>query len=371
MLPGSVRSILQPIVDDAIARRVAPGAVILVCEGGKTLCHEAFGRSARDSDGGFIVQPDTIYDAASLTKAVVTSCLLMSLVAEGQLDLETQMAPLIPELGGPGKEAIRLRHLLGHSSGLPAHVHFYEQIRAGQRAGTDNVRDALAAMAGATALAYETGTQTIYSDLGYILLARLIERVSGQRLDQLFAERIAGPLGMVDSSFVDLTGPAHPRLDRVAPTKQIDTRLLLCGEVHDDNCHAGGGICGHAGLFTTAPDLARLAQTLCRAYQGKSDFLPAEIVRRFWTTAGATKTSWRMGWDTPSGVPGVSHAGDHWPATGIGHLGYTGTAWWLAPQEQRVVIILSNRVYDSCEKDGIKTMRRSLMHAIGTALPSL
>jgi CubicO group peptidase (beta-lactamase class C family) len=376
MLLRSVRSILEPIVDDAIAREVTPGAVVLVCDAGKIVCHEAFGWTASPDEGGIPVEPDTIYDAASLTKSVVTSCLLMQLVSEGQIGLETPVAPLLAELQGTGasaagKEAITLGHLLGHASGLPAHLHFYEQIRAGERAGTGHVRDALAMMAGQTALTYPTGSKTIYSDLGYILLARLIETLGGARLDAIFAERIAGPLGMPDSGFVDLLAHQHPQMHRVAPTKQIDTRLLLRGEVHDDNCHAGGGISGHAGLFSTAPDLARLALTLCKVYGGQNDFVDPAVLRSFWTRAAAPETSWRMGWDTPSGEIGASHAGDHWPASGVGHLGYTGTAWWLAPQSQRAVIILTNRVYYSCEKEGIKALRRSLMHAIGDALPAL
>jgi CubicO group peptidase (beta-lactamase class C family) len=372
MLLGSVRSILEPIVDEAIASKVTPGAVVLVCDKGEIVCHEAFGNTADPADSGCSVSPDTIYDAASLTKSVVTSCVLMSLVSEGRLSLETPLLPLLDVLRG-SREAtmIRLQDLLGHASGLPAHIHFYGQIRAGDLAGTDNRRDALATLAGATPLAYQTGSQTIYSDLGYILLARLIEKITGQRLDAVFAERVSGPLGMSDSGFVDLTGPGHRHLHRVAPTRQMDTRLLLRGEVHDDNCHAGGGISGHAGLFTSAADLARLGLTLCQVYQGKSNFVSSEVLRSFWTTAAADKTSWRMGWDTPSDVPGVSHAGDHWPTSGVGHLGYTGTAWWLAPQAQRVVIILTNRVYYSCEKDGIKALRRALMHAIGDALPPL
>jgi CubicO group peptidase (beta-lactamase class C family) len=372
MLLRSVRTILEPIVDDAIASKVTPGAVILVCDQGKMVCHEAFGNTADAEDEGVRVVPDTIYDAASLTKSAVTSCVLMSLVSEGRLTLETPVLPLLPEL--PGCEAsakICLRHLLGHGSGLPAHIHFYEQIRAGQWAGAENARDALATMAGATPLVYETGSQTIYSDLGYILLARLIETLTEQRLDAVFAERVSGPLGMCDSGFVDLSGPGHPHAERVAPTKQIETRLLLRAAVHDDNCHSGGGISGHAGLFTSAPDLARLALALCKTYQGMSNFVSSEVLRSFWTTAAADQTSWRMGWDTPSEVPGISHAGDRWPTSGVGHLGYTGTAWWLAPEAQRVVIILTNRVYYSCEKDGIKALRRALMHAIGDALPPL
>lgn len=363
---------LNPIVADAIARNVTPGAVVLVSDAGQICFHHAFGRLSEDGPATAL---DTIYDAASITKAVVTSALLMTLVAEGKIALTTKVATHLPELAGPGKEQIELRHLMGHASGLPAHVHFFDRIWAGDLAGTRDPWDALAAMAGAEPLAYETGTQTIYSDLGYILLARLIEKLTEKRLDQAFAERIAGPLGMTDSHFVDLHGQPHPDPLRIAPTGEGPRgdggRAMVHAQVHDDNARSGGGISGHAGLFTTATDLARFAQALCDAYSDRPSFVPGEVLRRFWTTAAAPKTSWRMGFDTPSSSPGVSHSGDNWPAHGVGHLGFTGTAMWLAPTQNRFVIILTNRTYYSWEPSGIKALRRSLMHAIGDALPPL
>tara|TARA_R110002096_G_scaffold16898_15_gene58231 strand:- start:6269 stop:7414 length:1146 start_codon:yes stop_codon:yes gene_type:complete len=370
---ATVLETLTPIVADAIARKVAPGAVVLVSNAGQTQLHHAFGQV---SEGGPATQLDTIYDAASVTKAVATSALFMTLVAEGAIALDSKVASHLPELAGPGKEHIELRHLLGHASGLPAHVHFFDQIWAGEMGGASSSWQALANMAGAEPLAYKTGTQTIYSDLGYILLARLIERLTGKRLEQAFAERVAGPLGLGDTQFVDLAaGAVHPQPDRVAPSGEgpdgSGGRVMLHGQVHDDNARSGGGISGHAGLFTTASDLACFAQALCDAYQDRPSVVPGEVVRQFWTTAAAPKTSWRMGFDTPSSTPGVSHAGDHWPASGVGHLGFTGTAMWLAPKQNRFVIILTNRTYYSWEPAGIKALRRSLMHAICEALPAL
>ncbi len=345
---------------------------MLVSDGGQTCFHHAFGWLSED---GPPTQLDTIYDAASITKAAVTSALLMTLVSEERIGLDSKVAPLLPELTGPQKEHIELRHLMGHASGLPAHVHFFDRIWSGDLAGRATPWEALTTMAGAEPLAYETGTKTIYSDLGYILLARLIERLTGKRLDDAFAERIAGPLAMKDTHFVDLNGPPHPNPERVAPTGDGPTssgeRAMVHAQVHDDNARSGGGISGHAGLFTTAPDLARFAQALCDAYQDRPSFVPGEVVRQFWTTSAAPETSWRMGFDTPSNTPGISHSGDHWPATGVGHLGFTGTAMWLAPKHNRFVIILTNRTYYSWEPSGIKAMRRSLMHAIGEALPPL
>ncbi len=368
----SVRKLLEPILVEAMEQRVLPGAVVLVSEGGQLRCLEAFGLSAAPEDENFPVQTDTIYDAASVTKAAVTSCLLMSLVGEGTITLHSPVAPWLPELVGPDKAGIELRHLLGHASGLPAHLHYFDRIWAGDYGDSENARDALVAMAGAEPLSYSMGSQTVYSDLGYILLGRLIERLSGKALEQLFAERISGPLAMSDSGFADLrTHLPHPKLARIAPSQFYPDRGLLRGQVHDDNANAGGGICGHAGLFTTAKDLGKLAQTLIDTSQRRSEFFDPQVVDDFWSTKAAPETSWRMGWDTPSATPGVSHTGERWPLQSVGHLGFTGTAMWLAPKHNRFVIILSNRVYYSWEKEGIKRVRRAIFDAVTTALPPL
>ncbi|MBL4634287.1 MAG: beta-lactamase family protein [Kofleriaceae bacterium] len=359
-----MRSLLQPIADDAIARQVTPGIVVLVSKDSKTIGLEAFGMTAGLEDSGQPVQTDTIYDAASITKSAVTSTLLMQMVAQGALSLDTAVAPLLPELTGAGSDAIHLRHLLGHSSGLPAHRHFFEAIWAGDLAGASNRRDALVNMAGAESLEYAPGTKTIYSDLGYILLGRLLERVADTPLETLFSERIAQPLAMRDSGF---SSDIRNRLDRVAPSQRYPSRGLLHGEVHDDNANSAGGVCGHAGLFTTAQDLAKLAGALCSSYT-TGQFIDRATLHSFWREQASPNTSWRMGWDTPSPIPGVSQSGDSWPSTGVGHLGFTGTAWWLAPRENYFVIILTNRVYYSWEKEGIKRLRRTLIDAIVSEL---
>jgi len=384
-----MREILQPIVSDAIDRKVTPGAVILVSEAGVIRAHEAFGRLCNDGPSTSL---NTIYDAASITKAVVTSTLLMGFVAHGAIDLDSKISHFVPELVGPGKDEIELRHLLGHASGLPAHVHFFERIWSGDLAGTCCPWDALVKMAGAEPLMHASeikknsnaksdaalarpGQRVVYSDLGYILLGRLIENLANSRLHEAFTERIAKPLGLTNSQFVELSGSPnkHPNAEHVAPTgegptPQIGERKMICGRVHDDNTRAGGGVSGHAGLFTTAADLATWGQALCDASQGRGGFLPEAIVNRFWTTTAAPDTTWRMGFDSPSAVPGLSHAGEYWPKSGVGHLGFTGTSIWLAPRHNRIVVILTNRTYFSWKPAGIKALRRSLMHAIGSAL---
>jgi len=352
-----LRSLLQPIVDRAIREKVTPGIVVLFSANGQALELEAFGDTADAIDNGKVVEPDTIYDAASITKSAVTSTLLMMFVAEGKLSLDTKICPLLPELRGEGKSEICLRHLLGHASGLPAHRRFFDAIWDGDFAGADNPMDALVQMAGETPLQYKPGTISIYSDLGYILLGRLLERISGLSLAALFRQRIAKPLGMSDSGFSQ--DIAH-KLQRVAPSQRYPERGLLHGQVHDDNANSAGGECGHAGLFTTARDLAKLAGALCSSYSS-GEFVDKDTLHQFWRCQAAPEASWRMGFDTPSAVKGESQSGDFWPSDGVGHLGFTGTAWWLAPVQNNFVIILTNRVYYSWEKQGIKQVRRAII----------
>lgn len=334
--------------------------VVLVSSGGRRIGIEAFGNTASAADSGMPVVADTIYDAASITKSAVTTTLLMQLVDQGKLNLDTLVAPLLPELQGIGTDAIRLQDLLGHSSGLPAHRHFFDAIWAGDLAGADNPRDALVRMAGREELEYPIGSKSVYSDLGYILLGRLIERVLDDNLESLFRDRIARPLGMSDSGFcLDI----QAKLNRVAPSQRYPERGLLHGEVHDDNANSSGGVCGHAGLFTTAEDLATLADALCESYLS-GGFVSRSVVSEFWSRQASPDTSWRMGWDKPSQTPGVSQSGEYWPLSGVGHLGFTGTAWWLIPEKKQFVVILSNRVYYSWAKEGIKGVRRALMDTI-------
>src|SRR5690606_22350828 len=231
---------------------------------------------------------------------------------------------------------------------------FYERLWAGDRAGAASAREALVRMAGATPLAAEPGGAARYSDLGYILLGAALERAGGARLDELARALVFEPLGMVDTRFVDLDAPRAARDPRVAPTEICPRRGLVWGEVHDENCHAAGGVCGHAGLFSTAGDLARFARAALAALGGEPGLLPPDLARRLATTPSAPGTTWRLGWDTPSGAPGVTHAGDLWPKDGVGHLGFTGCSLWLDPARRRYAILLTNRVHPSREGTGIR-----------------
>lgn len=316
---------------------------------------------------------DTIYDVASLTKPVVTTALAMRLVARGALALDAPARALVPELVADGDGAVRIAHLAGHASGLPAHVELFRRLWAGERAGAPTAREAILRMAGATPLERAPGVAASYSDLGYLLLGAAVERAGGTRLDRLAAAEVFAPLGMTSSFFVDLerAGARDPRAAAAAPTERCARRGLVRGEVHDENAHAAGGVCGHAGLFSTAADLARFAAALAAAADGDAEagapFDPA-TVRHFLATAAAPATTWRLGWDTPEPAMGVSSAGDRWPRDGVGHLAFTGCSIWLDPRRRRHVVILSNRVHPTRDNQGIRELRRALMDAAATWL---
>jgi serine-type D-Ala-D-Ala carboxypeptidase len=351
------------ILEEAVAAGVFPGGVLLVADAGEVLLEHSFGVRARvGPSAGVPVTRDTVYDVASLTKPAVTAALVLRLVEAGRLALDTPAAAFVPELG---RRAVRIRDLLSHSAGLPAWRPYYETLVGLPAADR---REAIVRLAAAEAPEVAVGERAIYSDLGFILLGTAVERAGGERLDRLAARALFGPLGMTSSRFVDLAARERP-LD-VAPTEACPRRGLLTGEVHDDNAHAAGGILGHAGLFSTAVDLSRLTAALVASWHGEivpGGFPPA-LVREMWSPSGVPGSTWRLGWDSPSPIPGSSSAGELWPRDGVGHLGFTGCSLWIDPPRRRWVILLTNRVHPSRNDNRIRQVRPAVHDAIASAL---
>jgi serine-type D-Ala-D-Ala carboxypeptidase len=362
---------VRSIAGAAVSRGVTPGGVLAA---GRGTAGEArgdivpFGTTQSHPPGaGVPVSASTVYDIASLTKPVATLAVFLRLADAGRIALDTPARALLPELDAEGTEPITVAHLLGHTAGFPDHVRFYERLWAGERAGAADPRGALLRMAGATPLLDAPGTTARYSDVGYILLAALLERAGGRRLDELARTLVFEPLGMSSTFFVDLEAPPGRPTGAglpIAPTEVCPRRGLVRGEVHDENAHAAGGIAGHAGLFSTAEDLVRFARAVLAALSGAPGILSPELLRRLVATPAAPGSSWRLGWDTPSATPGISHAGDLWPRDGFGHLGFTGTSLWLDPTGGRHAVLLTNRVHPSREGTGIRELRRDLMDAV-------
>lgn len=342
------------VLDDAIARHVCSAAALSVGDGGIEVFRTSRGHTRRVPDRGPPIDERSWFDLASLTKPIVTVASAMVLVAEGRLDLDAPIRRWIPASASTGT----VRELVGHAAGCIAHVEFFKTMREGDH---PDPRRELVELAAAVP-ANPPGVATVYSDLGYIQLGAIVERAAGLPLEQAFADLVAGPLGLEARypGAIDLPGAVATELD--------DWRGLVCGRVHDENAYYGGGICGHAGLFATLGDVARFAQAIVETHAGRArgKLVPA-IVQRFAAESAAPATTWRLGFDTPSREPGVSHAGDRWPRTGtIGHTGFTGTSMWLDLPRRRWVVLLTNRVHPTrfgTSADDIKALRRAVHDA--------
>lgn len=344
---------VDAFMNQGIHQQVFPGAVLLVGVDGKVLLHQAYGMA--DLFSLQLTTCDTLYDLASLTKPLATVLACMLLVQQGRLQLDRPCAQILPEFFKGAKKKITARHLLSHRSGLPAWRPYYLRLQHLKR----NARPlALTQFLHDEALAFLPGERDEYSDLGFILLQRLVEKISGRRLDRFVEQEIYQPLGLAPLFFVDRDRGvvAHHRF---AATELCPWRhRLLCGQVHDDNAYAMGGVAGHAGLFGTAEAVFDLLQVMLLADQGDVGagvFDPA-VVRTFFQRQGTHR--YALGFDTPS-VQGSS-AGKYFPEDSVGHLGFTGTSFWVDRSKRAVVILLTNRVHPSRYRMGIKAFRPQL-----------
>jgi beta-N-acetylhexosaminidase len=345
---------VDALLEDFRARGAFPGGVLAVGHQGALVQLHAFGRLTYDADAP-AVTAHTLYDLASLTKVVATTTMAMILVDEGRLDLDRPVYDFLPEFQGPGKEAVTIRHLLSHSSGLEATALLYKEVR-GKAAFVERIQ--------AMDLVYPPGSKSIYSDLGIILLGKILEQVAGQPLDTFVRERVFEPLGMRDTMF---NPPAELR-PRIAPTELDPWRgRVVQGEVHDENAFAMGGVAPHAGLFSTAGDLARFAQMLLNGgvLDGRR-IVSRETMGRFTHRAGIPSSDRALGWDMKSAEG--SSAGTLFSPRSFGHTGFTGTSIWIDPERQLFVILLTNRVHPTRENQLIREARPAVADAVVRAL---
>jgi serine-type D-Ala-D-Ala carboxypeptidase len=359
---------LAALLDAALAAGVGSAMALSIGDGGVEQERLVRGRVCRLPAPGPAIDERTPFDLASLTKPMATAGLAMVLAGDGALDLDAPVRRWLADAATTGT----VRQLLGHAAGCAAHVEFFRELRTsgGAAAGsprelrTADPRGELIARA-ARHPAGPPGVAALYSDLGYLVLGAIVERAAGMALDDAFRAWIAEPLALDGARY-----PGAAVLDGAVAT-EIDDRGLVCGRVHDENADAGGGVCGHAGLFATIGDVARFAAAFLETGAGRArGRWRADVVQRFVEDSAAPGTTWRLGWDTPSPVPGVSHAGDRWPRTAaIGHTGFTGTSLWLDLQRGRWVALLTNRVHPTRHgtADAIKALRR----AVGDATVAL
>jgi len=341
------------ILSDAIAARSFPGCSIAVTLRGELVAHQAFGRFTFEADSP-VVSVGSIFDLASVTKVAATTAMAMILYERGVLDLEAPVVAIVPEFatGDPRRAGVTLRMLLSHSSGLPAYEKLF--LRA-------QTREELLNLAFTTSLAAEPGTQAEYSDIGFIVLGIALQRLADEALDTFCQREVFGPLAMSHTGF----NPAKTLRDSIPPTADDLTfrHRIIQGEVQDENASVLGGVAGHAGLFSTAEDVARFAHAMLN---GGYPILRPETVdlftRREPSPAG---TSRALGWDTPSAP---SQSGKYFRPRSFGHLGYTGTSLWIDQERQLSIILLTNRTWPDCQNQAIKKVRPAFHDALIEAL---
>ena len=334
----------------AINNHVLPGAVVAVGHEGQARLVQAFGNRQVEPEPAPAARAP-VYDLASLTKALVTSLLVMKGVEQGALHLDRPLGDFVTELAD--RPEITLRLAMAHAGGFPAHRKFYEKALAGG-GPSPTPRASVVEQASREPLVYAPGTRSIYSDLGFILIGEAVERALGGRLDELADRLIFQPLGLGNLGFVDLSlGKASPifRGHDVAATERCPVRgRLIVGEVHDLNAYAMGGIAGHAGLFGSVRDLLNLVFALCDVFHdGRSGWLDPRVLRQFWQPAGIAGSTWRIGWDGPA--EHGSLAGCLISRRAVGHLSFTGCSLWIDPEQSTCVIVLCNRIHPEVSDD--------------------
>jgi beta-N-acetylhexosaminidase len=345
------------LIREKIRDKAFPGAQLLVRLPNGSMYRSNYGRYTYDTHAPEVTD-STLYDIASLTKIVATASAVMRLVENGQIHLDSTAASYLPEFGTNGKSAVTIRQLLQHRSGLEAFRQFHPAM--------STEAEVLAAIY-ALPLQSPAGSRMVYSDLGMIVLGKIVERVSGMRLDAFLQSILFEPLGMKNTMFL----PPDSLRARIAPT-ELDSswrKRLLHGEVHDETAHLLGGVAGHAGLFSTADDLGRFAEMLLHLGGGiDSQLFKAATVLQF-ISRERPKDSRALGWDIRS-VTGSS-AGHYFSLRSFGHTGFTGTSIWIDPEADIFIVFLTNRVHPTRANQALPRFRSTLHDAVREAISAL
>jgi CubicO group peptidase (beta-lactamase class C family) len=362
MPQADVHPDLVRIMDAAVSDAVFPGGALLVSVRGRTVHVSFHGRRSLEPPAG-PVDAATCFDLASLTKVLATTPLVLLSIQRGCLALDMPVHRILPAYIGSGREAITVRMLLDHSSGLPAWRPYYQQVASeanGARLATAAGRDAVRRMAAAEVPEVQPGSRPLYSDLGFILLDWILEQVNGRPTDALFSAWLAGPLSLGSLFFVDLKESdkaARTRQGRVfAATERCPWRgRTLIGEVHDDNTFAMGGVSGQAGIFGTIQNVAAVAEVWLNSFLHDGGFFQSRLVQQFWQRSALPGSTRALGFDTPS--PQASQAGGRFGPKTVGHLGFTGTSLWIDPDRELIVALLTNRIHPTRQNDAIRQFR--------------
>jgi CubicO group peptidase (beta-lactamase class C family) len=361
---------IDEIIQDALARKDFPGAVVLIGRKGKIVFRKAYGQSQ------WIPMPkpmdeEMIFDLASITKPVATATSLMILVEEGKISLDEKVKDFVPEFvpyvdpsGKPGEDA-RIWHLLTHTSGLPPYVEPGGHAGVEQQFGAHLPTEQLVAHIAQLPKTDPPGTALHYSCLGYITLAQIIKKVSGQDIAQFSQERIFKPLKMKHTFFC----PNEKMRARCVPTEVLRGQPLV-GVVHDPLARLQDGVSGNAGLFSTADDLAIFAKMMLHNgdYKGTRILSPLTVARMTAVWPKAPFAGRGLGWDLDS--PQSTNGGDLFGPNSYGHTGYTGTSIWIDPDTETFLIFLTNRVHPD-DKGAVAAVRSRVANVTAAAIQDL
>jgi serine-type D-Ala-D-Ala carboxypeptidase len=344
------------ILEEAIVQRAFPAASVAIALEARLIGLKALGRFTYEANSS-VVLPTTLFDLASVSKVVGTTPMAMLLYQRGLLDLDAPLAAILPEFvrdaeKDPRRRGVTMRMLLSHSSGLPAYERLFLQAQT---------PDQLLQAAFTRPLSADPGSRVEYSDIGFILLGVALERLADEPLDRFCQRDIFARLGMVNTAF----NPPKEVRAQIPPTAddRCFRQRIIQGEVQDENASVLGGIAGHAGIFSTAGDLARFAQAMLNA---EDSVIRAGTIALFTRRQSAPAgTSRALGWDTPSGS---SQSGKYFGPASFGHLGYTGTSLWIDPQRKLSITLLTNRTWPECSNQAIKQIRPIFHDAVLEAI---
>jgi CubicO group peptidase (beta-lactamase class C family) len=341
------------LVNDAILRRSFPGAVLAVTYREELVAHREFGRFTYEVDSPLVTR-ETLWDLASLTKVICTTSMAMLLYERGKLDLDAKVVEFLPEFEDgldSRRKAVTMRMLLTHSSGLPAHRKFYLELTG---------REAITTAAMRVPLEAAPMERMEYSDIGFILLGEILQRIAGERLEEFCRREVFIPIKL------NVKFGSHLSVIAGVPPTENDTSdryRVVQGEVHDLNTFAMGGVAPHAGLFGDAHSVARFAECMV---DGGRPLFKAETVRLFTAREpGPEGSSRALGWDTPSGT---SQSGAKFSKRSFGHTGFTGTSVWCDAKRGLSVTMLTNRTWPDALDNSIKQVRPKIHDAIVDAL---
>jgi CubicO group peptidase (beta-lactamase class C family) len=341
------------ILDAGVTDSAFPGAFAVIGTKDRVLVECAAGHL--DWALSPVPNDSTLWDMASLTKVTALTTAMMQLWEQGKLDLDAPVQRYLPEFQGPMKDRVTVRHLLTHSSGLPAWRPLYLE---------GPTPDSILTLVYATPLDTVPGARMVYSDLGAILLGQIVVRLTAEPFDRYVHERIFAPLRMNDTRY----RPARDLWDRVAPT-EVDTawrKRQMRGEVHDENTYALGGVSSHAGLFSSGRDMARFARMLLNggALDGVRIVAP-ETIAKFIALQDSALSNRALGWEKPNGK---NSAGHRLSPRAFGHTGFTGTSIWVDPGQDLFIVLLTNRVNPTRARTGIFRVRVDLADAVVSVL---